>query len=109
MLDELERLIEQRQELREKEKKLTQKIKKIRSELAKAKVSPPEGGGSMFQALATENRKLRGMLVLYEKAQNDTYKHIAERLDVTPTRARQIVERQLRELRRVNWEIDREG
>jgi DNA-directed RNA polymerase sigma subunit (sigma70/sigma32) len=104
-MSDIEYLIAEREKVRENEKKLTAQIKDERARLSverkKAKATDAIAGVTLaeWRMLKSENARLRGMIAALLKDTGLTYKQLGEKLYCSPGRAREIVERALRQLR----------
>lgn len=102
-MNNLDELIEKREVARTEERQLTQRIKEIRQQEADERKSKLPINGA-YRKLESTNRKLLGMVAIYHRADGKTYKAIAELAGLgTPERARQLVNNQLRRLKR-DWD-----
>ena len=104
-MSDLDVLIASREEARNKERELTQRIKAERARLTakkkKDRQTKTTAGVTVeeWKCLKSENARLRGMVAVLLKDTGLTYKELGEKLFSSPGRARQIVERALRQLR----------
>lgn len=104
-MSDIDELISERKKVREAEKELTAQIKAERARLSaerkQSKRTSAVAGAAVdeWKKLKSENARLRGMIAVLLKDTGLTYKHIGEKLYCSPGRARQIVERLLRQLR----------
>lgn len=99
----LDDLIEQRQTIRRQEKELTEQIKQERERIAKEKKENNQithTGVSLerYRKLEKEKKRIAGLFGLLAKAEDKTYSEIGKMLNVTPSRARQLVEVEKRKL-----------
>ena len=94
-------LIQEREAVRAKEKQLTQDIKAQRRKEVEERNNAPKTETSTYTRIKSENQKLRGLIVLHGRSQGDTFKMIGEMLGCSGTRARQIMERQYRDLLKI--------
>lgn len=103
----IDELIEAREKMRESTHRLTQEIKVKRKaiSLGKKKPPPPSKQLEANKALRAENARLRGMIALLKKADNSTYRQVAELLGVSCNRARVVIDSAKRDLR---WEAQKE-
>ena len=104
----LDYLIKNRKELRASEKKFTQAIKAQRKAITQAKKPPPPPANKqmeMNKELRAENARLRGLIAFLKRADDSTYKQVAEMLGVSSTRAKVVVEQAQR---RLSWDAQKE-
>jgi len=103
---DIDRLSKRRETIRAEEKQLTQNIQALRIkgvEARKAVRQQVKNNAPKLKQLLAENRKLLGMVSIYDKAQGNTYAKIGDKLGVGAGRARDIVQRQLYELKLMSW------
>lgn len=107
-MDNLEALVSEREKIRSQERELTQKIKIERSKLpAQKKVCDCSAISKKEHiALRKQNSDLKALLSVLLRDSGLTFKKIGEMLGVSDTRANQIVHKQLRIFRRLNYELD---
>ena len=104
----LSALTEERETLRELVRKTTLAMKEERKAITLAKKPPPPPANNqmeMNKALRKENARLRGMIAFLKKADDSTYKQVAEMLGVSTTRATQVI---IQEQRKLCWEAQKE-
>ena len=107
-MSNLSDLIERREAVRAREIKLTRAIKAERKSVAKAKKPPPPPANKqkeMNKELRTENARLRGLIAFLKRADDSTYKQVAEMLGVSSTRAKVVIEQAQR---RLSWDAQKE-
>ncbi len=98
--------LDEREKVRSRERQLTQKIKAERLRLTRikhqvAKEEAASGAESdSYKALVVEYGRLRRLCAALLKDEGITYKALGEKLGCSGSRAREIVERAYRELRK---------
>lgn len=99
-LEELER---RREIFRDRDRRLTQEIKKTREMIKEKKAKEKSSQGNVEEhrkkiaILKKENQRLRGLFATIEYLLTDkTYKEVGQHIGVSGSRARQLVERELR-------------
>lgn len=106
-MKEIYRLIEEREKIRKKEKELTAAIIEERRRAAEKKPIKTKGVSyDDYDRLRKENADIRGLIAFLKKADRDTYEGVAKMLGVSPSRAKDIVERGKRFLRWVDRQED---
>lgn len=95
-MTEIERLESEREQIRAQEKALTKQLKEARARDRVEKLPKPSGPCSECKALKKDNSEFKAMIGIVERAAGATYKNIGVMLGVSPTRARDIVERRKR-------------
>jgi len=104
-MSDIDKLTAERERVRETEKELTAQIKSERTRLSakrkQSKATNAVAGVTVdeWKKLKSENTRLRGIVAVLLKDTGTTYKQLGEKLYCSPTRAREIVERALRQLR----------
>ena len=97
--DKLDGLIKEKAGLIAETEILKSKIKAERFNLSRARRNDSSIEMESYKELRAENSKLKGMISTIGRANGDTYKKIGEMIGVSPERARQIIEAQLRRFR----------
>ena len=96
----IDALIEERERIRAIEKQLTIDIKIARESLKKESPKVVCGGVSheTFLKVQYENKRLRRLIAILKRVDNNTYAKIGEFLGVSASRARELVEGERRYL-----------
>lgn len=100
-MDKLDELIEERDEIRRKEREIARLIKLERSRAAAERKRSAKTGRKAditmdeLKELKHQNTRLRQINAALLKESGLTYKQLAERLECSPSRAREIVEKQI--------------
>jgi DNA-directed RNA polymerase specialized sigma subunit len=102
-MSKLEELISEREKIRAKEKHLTGMIQQERNRIAEdnRKNCEPKFTGvsvEVHNELLKEKTRLAGLLGIFARANGKTFKEIGEMLNVTPSRAQQLVNKEKKNL-----------